>query len=363
VRDRVLLRAVLDGYASLVQRGHYPIAVLFLAAPAGELDVNVHPAKLEVRFRQPAAIHQLVAPALRARLTASLAPTAPPGQEPTAVGERPPAYGSVPTSTLTLEPAALPLWRPAPRGFASLRFIGQIFEGYLLCEGEGRVVLIDQHAAHERVVYERLHAERRTQGVPRDPLLVPETIELPPAQVAALAEHAAALEAAGLEGEPFGAGTFLLRTTPRALAGQDVAALLRAVAAELSYLPLGLTLAGAVIADRHLRYSRYLERLAAMPVDLTVAVGGLVIFSVCAKLITRKGELALPHEYLLYLPLLAMMILSLAYTPDLPGGVDKTLRFLCLTSIGIISPFVLFDSVAKLKNSIIGREGVSAVTK
>ena len=129
---------------------------------------------------------------------------------------------------------ALPLWRPAPRGFASLRFIGQIFEGYLLCEGEGRVVLIDQHAAHERVVYERLHAERRTQGVPRDPLLVPETIELPPAQVAALAEHATALEAAGLEGEPFGAGTFLLRTTPRALAGQDVAALLRAVAAELS---------------------------------------------------------------------------------------------------------------------------------
>ena len=234
VRDRVLLRAVLDGYASLVQRGRYPIAVLFLAAPVGELDVNVHPAKLEVRFRQPAAIHQLVAPALRARLTASLAPTAPPGQEPTAVGERPPAYGSVPTSTLTLEPAALPLWRPAPRGFASLRFIGQIFEGYLLCEGEGRVVLIDQHAAHERVVYERLHAERRTQGVPRDPLLVPETIELPPAQVAALAEHATALEAAGLEGEPFGAGTFLLRTTPRALAGQDVAALLRAVAAELS---------------------------------------------------------------------------------------------------------------------------------
>ena len=90
------------------------------------------------------------------------------------------------------------------------------------------------------------------------------------------------------------------------------------------------------------------ERLASMPVDLTVAVGGLVIVSVLAKLITGKSELALPREYLLYLPLLAMMILSLAYTPDLSGGVDKTLRFLCLTSIGIISPFVLFDSVGKL---------------
>jgi O-antigen ligase len=95
------------------------------------------------------------------------------------------------------------------------------------------------------------------------------------------------------------------------------------------------------------------ERLGSMPVDLTVAVGGLVIFSVSAKLITGKRELALPREYLLYLPLLAMMILSLAYTPDLAGGVDKTLRFLCLTSIGIISPFVLFDSMNKLRNFLL----------
>jgi O-antigen ligase len=95
------------------------------------------------------------------------------------------------------------------------------------------------------------------------------------------------------------------------------------------------------------------ERLASMPVDLTVAVGGLVIFSVCAKLITGKRELALPREYLLYLPLLVMMIMSLVYAPDLSGAVDKTLRFLCLTSIGIISPFVLFDSVRKLKNFLL----------
>jgi O-antigen ligase len=92
------------------------------------------------------------------------------------------------------------------------------------------------------------------------------------------------------------------------------------------------------------------ERLASTPVDLTVAVGAAVLLSVCARLIVGKQELALPREYLLYLPLLAMMVLSLAYTPDLAGGVDKTLRFLCLTSIGIISPFVLFDSERKLKN-------------
>jgi O-antigen ligase len=92
------------------------------------------------------------------------------------------------------------------------------------------------------------------------------------------------------------------------------------------------------------------ERLASTPVDLTVAVGAAVLLGVCARLIVSKQELALPREYLLYLPLLGMMVLSLAYTPDLAGGVDKTLRFLCLTSIGIISPFVLFDSEKKLKN-------------
>src|SRR5206468_7299151 len=204
VRDRLLLRAVLDGYASLVMRGRYPIAVLFLGIPPGEVDVNVHPAKLEVRFRSPAAVHQLIVPALRARLAAALAP--PP---PAAVArETAPAYAAPRVDgaphTATAAAAQAPLWTPAPRGFASLRFIGQIFDGYLLCEGEGRVVLIDQHAAHERVVFERLRAECRAGGVARDRLLVPETIGLPAAGPAGLAEHAAAPPAAGPGGGPFG---------------------------------------------------------------------------------------------------------------------------------------------------------------
>ena len=232
VRDRLLLRAVLDGYASLVMRGRYPIAVLFLGIPPGEVDVNVHPAKLEVRFRSPAAVHQLIVPALRARLAAALAP--PPA---VLAREVAPAYAAPRVDgaphTAPAAAAQAPLWTPAPRGFASLRFIGQIFDGYLLCEGEGRVVLIDQHAAHERVVFERLRAECRAGGIARDRLLVPETIALPAAESAALAEHAAALAAAGLEGEPFGEGTFLLRTVPGLLRGRDVGALVRAVAGEL----------------------------------------------------------------------------------------------------------------------------------
>src|SRR5262249_5795946 len=143
VRDRVLLRAVLDGYTGLVQRGRYPIVILFLSAPPGELDVNVHPAKLEVRFRQPAVMHQLIAPALRARLTETLArAAAPPPPAGGTVGEGQLEYRSLARASQPgFDAVALPLWTPAPHGFAALRFIGQIFDGYLLCEGEGRVVL------------------------------------------------------------------------------------------------------------------------------------------------------------------------------------------------------------------------------
>ena len=234
VRDRLLLRAVLDGYESLLLRGRYPVAVLFLGVPPGDVDVNVHPAKLEVRFRRPAAVHQLIVPALRTRLTAALAPGPAPARAPEwTVAEPPPAYaaGGAAAPAAGEQPG---LWAAAGRGFASLRFIGQIFDGYLLCEGDGRVVLIDQHAAHERVVFERLRAEQRAGGVARDPLLVPETIELPAPDAAALAEHADVLAEAGLEGEPFGERTFLLRTVPRLVRGRDVGALVRALAAELA---------------------------------------------------------------------------------------------------------------------------------
>lgn len=238
VRDKLLLRAVLDGYESLLLRGRYPVAAVFLDVATGEMDVNVHPAKLEVRFQRSQVVHQLIAPAVRARLASALAPAAA-----TSVGEGPATYGvgtvprmpfaAAPPSRASDQAETAPLWTAAPAGFRALRFIGQLFDGYLCCEGAGRVVMIDQHAAHERVVFERLRAERRAGGVARDALLVPETIEVPPGHAEALAGHGDALAEAGLEGEPFGNGTFLLRTVPRLLRGKDAGALLRAVAAEL----------------------------------------------------------------------------------------------------------------------------------
>jgi DNA mismatch repair protein MutL len=245
VRDRLLLRAVLDGYASLLMRGRYPVAVAIVRLPPGEVDVNVHPAKLEVRFRQTGVVHQLVVPALRRRLAEGLgAGEAPsvsrPGYRLVPLPDEGVADAPSPAFRFDAPPAAAApasgqtsLWQPAPDGFRALRFLGQIFDGYLLCEGDGRIVLIDQHAAHERVRFERLCAEHRSGGIARDALLVPEAVSLPATQVAALAEHADAVAAAGLEGEPFGDGTYLLRSVPRLLRGMDAGALLREVASEL----------------------------------------------------------------------------------------------------------------------------------
>src|SRR5262249_11486273 len=209
--------------------------------------VTAPPGKPGFRSRRPQAGPPLIVSALRSRLAAALGPAAAAGIPPASgVAERPPAYGTrpspgavrlVPMESPEAPAAASPeqatLWHPAPEGFAGLRFVGQVLNGYLLCEGNERVVLIDQHAAHARVRFERLRAEHANGAVARDALLVPEAVALPPVQVAALAEHEHTLAAAGLEGEPFGDGTFLFRTVPRLLRGHDVGALLRAVASEL----------------------------------------------------------------------------------------------------------------------------------
>ncbi|MGH7894618.1 MAG: DNA mismatch repair endonuclease MutL [Candidatus Binatia bacterium] len=238
VRDRVLTHAVLDGYESFVVKGRYPAAVVFVRVAPGQMDVNVHPAKLEVRFQRSSAIHQLVAGTVRARLREALGPAAgdPTAAAPLAMpehlAETTSTYGQSTHEEAPAEQGGL--WQPAARGLRPLRFVGQLFDGYLLCERDGHVVLIDQHAAHERVLYERLQAAHAARGVERDPLLVPEAISLSRTECAVLAEHAHVLVAAGLDGEPFGEGTYLLRTMPRLLRDRDAGALVRALAAELA---------------------------------------------------------------------------------------------------------------------------------
>ncbi len=247
VRDRTLTHALFSAYATLVPHGRSPAAVLFLRLAPDEVDVNVHPAKLEVRFRSSAAVHEAIGRAVRRAVVAPATEAMAEVREPiaawsaaTAASEPSRASGGgarlrlVPVETAT---AAEPLRSAAllpPRGrFASLRVLGQVFDGYLVCEGEGELVVIDQHAAHERVRFERLREQRCEGAVAQQALLVPQTIELAPGGAELLAGSADALAKAGLELEAFGDRAVVVRAVPAALAPSAVDGLVRALAAEL----------------------------------------------------------------------------------------------------------------------------------
>jgi DNA mismatch repair protein MutL len=249
VRDRLLRHAVLEAYRDWLPRGRFPTALVHVEVPLGAVDVNVHPAKWEVRFADPRALHHAVSEALKDAVAARrwLAPAA-------AVA---PAPGGLAPAAAARDRVAEPAggdWLFAPRRpgaafapaapgeaqgaagavrFADLAVVGQVLGAYLVVEAKDAVLLVDQHAAHERVLYERLRAQWLEAGVTRQPLLLAETLELEPAAVAALAEHAAAALELGFEVEPFGASAVVVRAIPALLAGRSPAALVRGLADEL----------------------------------------------------------------------------------------------------------------------------------
>jgi DNA mismatch repair protein MutL len=250
VRDRLLRHALLEVYRDLLPRGRFPTALLFLRVAAGGVDVNVHPAKWEVRFADPRAIHALV------RATAGeavarrgwLAPAGPapaPAFAPGRVAEAGPestgdwlfAQGraAAPPVPDGAEPAPAEAGRPFR--FGELRLLGQLHGTYLLLESKDGLLLLDQHAAHERVLYESLREAWQRGGVPRQALLVPETLELEPAAQAALLEQRAQAEALGYEVDAFGAGAVVVRAVPALLADRDPLGGLRSLADELQQGP------------------------------------------------------------------------------------------------------------------------------
>jgi DNA mismatch repair protein MutL len=257
VRDRLLRHAVVDVYRDLLPRGRFPTAVLHVDVPPDAVDVNVHPAKWEVRFADPRSLHRLVAHALRGAIESRGwlrgAETATPGALPAASAPRAsfPA-GPAGPSDRAAEPgpgdwlfarrspkpegdaapqAAEPV--DAPIRFSDLTLVGQILATYLVVESKDALLLVDQHAAHERVLYERLRAAWLDRGVERQALLVPATVELEPAAVAALGQHAAAALRLGFELEAFGESAVVVRALPALLAGRSPAALVRGLADEL----------------------------------------------------------------------------------------------------------------------------------
>jgi DNA mismatch repair protein MutL len=266
VRDRGLGHALLAGYGELIPRGRFPVAVLFVTPPAGTVDVNVHPQKVEVRFARPqdvyAATRHVVARAVaRAPWLSPKAAVRVYSLPPQTDAYRQSVREAVRTYAERAQPTLPALSTPAPAGpaptrdlfglheaplgrpdsaapaqtfFARLRYIGQLHETYLVCEAEGELVLVDQHAAHERVAFERLKDAHAQKGLVRQRLLFPALVPAKEAEMAAAAEHAETLAQLGFEIEPFAKDELALKAVPEMLAKQDPEGLLRDILSDLS---------------------------------------------------------------------------------------------------------------------------------
>jgi len=264
VRDKLLAGTVRAAYGDLVPQGRYPMLALFLTLPPEEVDVNVHPAKTELRFRDPNGIRSLIIGALRDtlgaaghRATSSLSQAAlnrmatPESQRP-ATQSFPPleAQPSGRSAFGFAESAQAPLGTLAEPGgdmrgavtqddaHATLYPLGaaraQINDTFIVAETEDALVIVDQHAAHERLVYERLKRALANGGISRQLLLIPEVVELDAEAAATLCAAAAELERLGLVVEPFGEAAILVREVPSLLGTCNVKGLLADLAAELA---------------------------------------------------------------------------------------------------------------------------------
>jgi len=258
VSDPVIRAALLQAYRDLLPRGRFPAAVLFLEVPTEAVDVNVHPAKGEVRFAAPADVHALVRHTVRDAMQGrrwlgfggpSETPRVGEGAVRTqsagfefrdAIGDAAgsdgvPASGSGsgwagPASGNRGQGAAPP--EGARPEFASLRVLGQLLASYLVVEGPEGLLLLDQHAAHERVLYERLRAQWLENGVLQQGLLVPEVVSVGSEGVAVLVDSGAAFERLGFEIDAFGETEVRVSAVPALLAGQNPAELVRELIAE-----------------------------------------------------------------------------------------------------------------------------------
>ncbi len=271
VRDRGLSQALQEGYRGLLMTGRHPVAFLFLEVPSDEVDVNVHPTKAEVRFRRPEKLQQLISNTIRARLqtedlTATLRapmpqPVAPPTASPQAdlpfapaspapptvearrlpPASRPPTPPnkpaeaprlplSSPTAEKRVTPAPpVPETRPAPAPLARPAKAVQMHDLYLVVEVPEGVLVIDQHALHERILFEQLQERWHAGALESQRLLIPEPVSLTPAQAALVLEQAGPLAQLGLDVSDFGAGTVLLSAYPALLGKRSPRDVLRAV--------------------------------------------------------------------------------------------------------------------------------------
>ena len=275
VQDKLLLSALRGAYADTIPRGRYPIAALFVEIDPSQVDVNVHPAKADVRFRDPGLLRGLIVGAIREALSrqgdrastsgaSSMVDAFRPGpafsrnhgdrrdaprpqdytsaQSPFRPLEDPPTGGFAEAAAPAFAVMDAPTARTETAAFQSTQDDGhplgaaraQLHENYIVAQTNDGLVIVDQHAAHERLVYESLKASLHAQTVPSQALLIPEIVDLSEEECDRLMPHATALADLGLAIERFGPGAVAIRETPAILGEIDGAALVRQLVDEIS---------------------------------------------------------------------------------------------------------------------------------
>jgi len=287
VRDKVVQHALMQAYRGVIDRGRYPVVALFVQLPPGEVDVNVHPTKHEVRFRRQSFVHDAIQAAVAEVLSRSpwlsvssvrapvpvTTPTGqayreriaaaaqtslamPPRREFNGYSERqdtvrssapPTPVGAATSMNLAVsEPQtpfqplqatqSLPDTAASAPYFSSLSVIGQFHSEYILCQSGTDLVIVDQHAASERVAYQRLKQQCRSGGVESQRLLFPETVELTFGEVAAAERFSVELAGIGFELEPFGGATMMVSAVPRLAERGNAIGLVREIVSDLAQL-------------------------------------------------------------------------------------------------------------------------------
>jgi DNA mismatch repair protein MutL len=224
VRERLLTHAVVEGYGSRLMKGRYPYAILFIEIDPSLVDVNVHPAKQEVRFHQNRLVHEAVKTAvdetLRLKAAALFQVPLPSirsvrdetGGIAESAGEYAPLRARE-TISREPEPQAPLMVKRSPV------VLGQLKETYILCETKEGLLLVDQHAAHERRVYERLKASYDSSSLECQPFLLPPRVEFSPSESRTILKKTNDLSELGITLEHFGGGTFMVRSVPSLLVG------------------------------------------------------------------------------------------------------------------------------------------------
>ncbi|MBU4037411.1 MAG: hypothetical protein KKA35_13380, partial [Proteobacteria bacterium] len=256
VRDKIVQHALLEGYTSRLIKGEFPVAVISIALPYNEVDVNVHPAKHEVRFSEPNKIHETVRAAVKETLDLldpykkSVEDFIQKGQHYKSIGvsETPvvyqPGVKDIPAQNETVSNLGAKnvdpyiesgkqkqvshiqenLWEK--KLFKDLIVLGQLHGTYIICEAVEGIFLIDQHAAHERILYEQIKAKADSFGYSIQILLVPEVIEFGYRETGIFEKLLPDFQRAGFEVEPFGGNAFAVKSVPAFIADKDIKAII-----------------------------------------------------------------------------------------------------------------------------------------